>query len=606
MKLNYKIKWFILIGYCSLAFLFSPFKTQSQEINPLPFVANWEDGLNNYLQGYNTEWQIENIEKGHHILLHFGYDVMFSDWVFDDYGESYFINPIEKAASYGIPITIETTQPEALLYSSGGPWRGLPSAENPNIVESDGTVHGTISPCGPIAPWRTVGEGWVNPSVLVDAGFRYRDWYSNPMIYQLQNLYPDPPFVIWMSNNEASDADYDNIDLDYRFQDAYSGDPDYDSWQFRNEVIGGETNLTNPGAGGYETGHGYIPRYNAMFEGIRDQLNEWSDKVRFVGYHSGSRCFGRWDGWVKYIPAPIPGRFSTVPFIWDGLSPAYYVNEWQGNWDFTGYAPQLEAMNFPFQKKYYENVYGNPDFDFWWELSTWFDPKFIEKFEGQGQEVPPERYEGYIKWGMWLSRPKAVRDFKYSTQTRQETWEWYEVVVNAVDEVHLNPTLERFWKYSEPLLLTDIPHPWQYNDEFWPALFYNNDERMRWYQLPNNLTYTPNSGDNWSSVHGRTYEVWIMANIMGSAPNREWLIYAHATLDAEVYVEAEIPGYGTINLTVKREGTYYLVREAGSDEYITTEPSVRAVELDNIGLNTGELHRFNGIYSTAYKCNITD
>ena len=197
-----------------------------------------------------------------------------------------------------------------------------------------------------------------------------------------------------------------------------------------------------------------------MFDGMREELDEWSDKVRFAGYHSGSRCFARWSGWVRYTPAPIPGRFSTVPSIWDGLSPAYYVNEWQANWDFTGYAPQLEAMNLLFQKKYYEDVYANPDFDFWWELSTWFDPLFIEKFEGEGQEVPPERYEGFIKWGMWLTRPRVVRDFKYSTLTREETWEWYKVVVDAVDEVHANPTLERFWKYSEPLLLTDIPHPW--------------------------------------------------------------------------------------------------------------------------------------------------
>jgi len=605
MKYNLKAGNLILIIFCSLEFLFFPFEAPSQGVNPLPLAASWEDGSNNpspHLTGYTPEWQADMIEKGHNILLTFKYSYISADWFIDRYLDVYYRYPLEKASQYGLPIVLKTTQPEATLYEE--PWLSLPPEENPNVAHSDGTVQDDVSPCGGIEHWRTVGEAWVNPSLLIDVEefTPKRDWWTNPTLSQLQNWYPDPPFVIWLSNNEAHTVDYRDVYEDYRFQNAYSSDPDYDTWEFKNEIIGGDTELTNLGEGGYETGHGYIPRYNAMFDGMRDQLDEWSGKVKFVGYEDALRCFGRWTGWKAYIPSPIPGRFSTVPHIWDGSSPAYYVNDWQGNWDFTGYAPQLEAMNLLFQRDYYKDV--NPDF--WWEISTWFDPLFIERFEGQGQEVNPERYEGFIKWSMWLIRPRVVRDFKYSYETREETWEWYKPIVDAVDEVHVNSTLERFWKYSEPILLTDIPHPWQYSDEYWPELFYNNNERMRWYQLQNNLTYTPTSSDNYSTIHDRIFNVWIMANLMGSPPEREWLIYAHTPLAEEEIVEAELPGYGNITLTAKRGGTYYLVRESGSNEYIETEPDVRAAELDDIELDTGEAHRFNGIYSTAYKCNITN
>jgi hypothetical protein len=601
MTYKFKEKNSSTIIFCCLICLFFSLEAVSQEEHPLPFVTNWEDGHNNHLKGFNPGWQMDMIEKGHHILLKFTYNVNYADWFVNAYLDDYFEEPIEKAARYDIPIVFGTTQPEAMLYSNDGPWRSLPPEDNPNLVDTNGVVHGVVSPFGGVEHWETVGECWVNPYLLVDLGYNPRDWWNDPLLSRFQNWYPDPPFVIWLSNNEASDMDYRDIDEDYRFRDAYEGDPDYDNWQFRNEILGGNTDLTNSGAGGYETGHGYIPRYNAMFEGMRNQLDEWSDKIKFVGYEHDPLCFGRMDDWIAFNPSPIPDRFSTLPYIWDGTSPSYYVNNWQGNRDYLGRSPQLEAMNLLFQRDYYKEI----DPDFWWELSTWFDPEFIEEWEGKGQEMPPERYEGYVKWGMWLTRPRAVRVFQFSQDPLEENWEWYEPIVDAVDEVHLNPILEQFWRYSEPVLLTEIPHPWQDRDEFWPELFYNGNERMRWYQLPNNVTYEPVSSDNYSTMRTKTFNVWIMANVMGTSPNREWLVFAYTPLEAQMNVTAELPEYGNITLTANRGGTYYLVRESGSNEYIETEPGVRAAESDDIEIEEGEAYRFNGIYSTAYKCNIT-
>jgi PKD repeat protein len=48
------------------------------------------------------------------------------------------------------------------------------------------------------------------------------------------------------------------------------------------------------------------------------------------------------------------------------------------------------------------------------------------------------------------------------------------------------------------------------------------------------------------------------------------------------------------------------VRESGPNEYIETQPSVRAAGLSDIELEWGEQHKFNGINSSAYKCDIID
>src|SRR5690606_13556822 len=56
--------------------------------------------------------------------------------------------------------------------------------------------------------------------------------------------------------------------------------------------------------------------------------------------------------------------------------------------------------------------------------------------------------------------------------------------------------------------------------------------------------------------------VFALALVRGKAPNREWLVYAHAPLEPQKGVEIEIPGYRSITTDVAIEGTFVHITES--------------------------------------------
>ena len=58
--------------------------------------------------------------------------------------------------------------------------------------------------------------------------------------------------------------------------------------------------------------------------------------------------------------------------------------------------------------------------DFWFEISTWDGQQPGQPsdkllfYANRGQTYPPDRYGGMVQFGMWLLRPRVVRDFRGS------------------------------------------------------------------------------------------------------------------------------------------------------------------------------------------------
>ena len=101
MIYKFKEKNSSIIIFCWLICLFFSLEALSQEANPLPFVANWNTGalVSSEWIGYQPKWQVENIEKGHHILLSFKYDVQCPDWRTQGYVFEYYNkDPLAKAS----------------------------------------------------------------------------------------------------------------------------------------------------------------------------------------------------------------------------------------------------------------------------------------------------------------------------------------------------------------------------------------------------------------------------------------------------------------------------------------------------------------------------
>ena len=117
------------------------------------------------------------------------------------------------------------------------------------------------------------------------------------------------------------------------------------------------------------------------------------------------------------------GRIDPGALTWDGGSPSYYTHDWNPSTDYTTWSPQIEFMNLVFILK--EAYLVNPAYFF--EFSVWdgyhTDPERQKSYPSvrsvyrlAGQTYNPERYGGFVQFGMWLTRPRAVRDFRGWTE----------------------------------------------------------------------------------------------------------------------------------------------------------------------------------------------
>src|SRR5690606_37753555 len=112
------------------------------------------------------------------------------------------------------------------------------------------------------------------------------------------------------------------------------------------------------------------------------------------------------------------------------------------------YSPQIQAMNWVPMLD--EALSVNPDF--WFELSTWDGQAPGDKndkkafYESKDQTYTPQRYAGMGQYGMWLLRPRVVREFRGYRETYETFGEYFDEVVAAVDRVHNDPMLAEFWR----------------------------------------------------------------------------------------------------------------------------------------------------------------
>jgi hypothetical protein len=177
-------------------------------------------------------------------------------------------------------------------------------------------------------------------------------------------------------------------------------------------------------------------------------------------------------------------------------------------------------------------------------------------YEDLGQEYTPERYAGWIKFGMWMSRPRVVREFLGPTQSQESVGEAYlEAFLGAVDEVYENSLLKAFWRHGELVANTTREHPFQVNipDNF--------PDGQRWYML--NTSLDPDgTWWNWNGLAlNPEIPVFALALKKGEAPNREWLVYAHAPAQQRDGVTIEVPDFGDVVMDVPVGGAFLHLEE---------------------------------------------
>ncbi|MGA2618917.1 MAG: LamG-like jellyroll fold domain-containing protein [Thermoguttaceae bacterium] len=507
---------------------------------PLPLAAHWNSsGADN--EGFTPQYQLQLIRQGRHLLPWLGWpptdrsiDENFKP---NDPGRQKYIDGqikayepvVKELARLRLPLSFLATQWESEL-SYDKAFLDLPADKNPNVVGLDGKVQPRVCPFGPVGPWREAG----------------RRWTDNLFMKRIQQWYPDPPLVLLISNNEHGKLTWSEVEQSPRYLAKYGRGRTDD---FKRKVVG----------------DGWIERYGALLEGMRAGLvsQPWKKNVRFVGYEAFAPVhFGRWSGWKEYSLITA-GRLDPFPFCWDGGSPSYYLHNWMALTDYTLWSPQVESMNWVFALK---DVYRvRPEF--WFELSTWDGDQPGQSndkrmfYARQGQPFTPERYEGFVQFGLWLTGARSVREFRGWLETVEYAGPYFDSIVRAVDRIYDNQVLQKFWRKGSLVANHGRKHPYQFDI---PPEYKDVD---RWFLLDTSLTPRELRSEEFDNARPPASQteipVFALVMVLGSPPNREWLVLANAPRRARPGVEITVPEYGEITVDVPQSGSFYHVREQG-------------------------------------------
>lgn len=520
---------------------------------PLPLVSHWNVGT---VRGsFDPDHQIGLIQKGHHVL----------PWMSWPQGnpesqqfQAYYDRLLTYFAELELPLSIRGTQWNAMLV--GKEYRDGPIENWAGVIAPDGSRVRKVSPFTAIEPWKDPAGVYV----------------ATDAMRHVQEKYPNPPLVLLLSNNEPPDLRWSKHGpletLSKPYLDKYgTGRSD----EFKRRVMG----------------EGWIERYNVMFDAMRAALvNEtWRKNSRFVGYDAfGPAHLGRWSGWPVYS---LECDKWTSPdwYCWQGGSPSYYTDNWHDKRDDQAFSTQVSAMNWVFMLQ--EAWQVNPDF--WFEMSTWDGNEVKQWMEGvaattpaelvehssaglsakqretldsanvkkskalqylaAGQTYPPERAAGWVQYGLWLVRPRVVREFRgHATQLAPIEAYWMEQV-KAVDRVYADETLTDFWRHGN--LVANTAHENPYSVDI-PARL---KDQPRWFALDTNLD-APRPWNLSTQI-----PVFSLALVQGEPGNRRWLLYAHSPLQNRPDVEITIPEHGQVTVDVPRAGAFYVVSEGKTD-----------------------------------------
>ena len=487
------------------------------EAHPLPLAASWNDG--EVVTGFGPPYQVEQIRQGGYLLPWFrlapprvgparvGEEANPSHAT-DRYavpGDALYYEPaVRYLAQQRLPLSFESTQWESILWQSAPDYAPLGADGKPL----------PLSPFGPVALWYAVGQAWAR----------------QPALRTLQQLYPDPPRVLFISNNEQ--AKQSATDLH-----AAAG-PVMDAPTIaRRRAIG----------------DAWIEKYRALLRGFRDGLSEsWRSHALFIGYDAFvTPAMGRWSGWLDYS-LYVPGRTDPWAYGWDGASVSLYVHDWAGDSDYTVWSPQIESMNWVAELDQVRRA--NPAF--WFELSTWDgqqpgQPTDKLRFYAQrGQQLTAERYGGMVQFGMWLLRPRAVREFRNPRDDRIRFGAYFDALLAAVARVHDDPLLADFWHNGRLLQNPNGRHPYE------TALPAELAARPRWFLLD----AAANPPRPWDLT--TPLKVFAIVLEKGTKPTRQWLIYAFSPQDAAVDTDVQIPGAERQPVRALRGGSFTLVTES--------------------------------------------
>jgi hypothetical protein len=493
----------------------SSLSTTSGSEHPMPLAAHWNVGL--YPDGFDPSFQLREIGLGHHLLPWFV--LPRPDHQDAKVDASYYTSALQQCAALRLPISFISTQWDALVADSICGERGASGKASARDTVCGRT--NVLSPYSSEAEWYKAGLTWGRLPILAD----------------LQKIYAEPPLVLFLSNNEQPKLTWRQLLGTSPPDDAAA------SAQAQTAIR-------------RRVGDAWIERYRELQRGFREglQSERWTRAARFVGYDAiGPSALGRWSGWMDYS-LYTPERIDPWHLALDGSSLSYYVNDWDPSTDFQVWSPEIEAMNWmPMVAEALKDDGG-----FWLEMSVWdgqrpgspSDKRMFYRVHGQRYDA--SRYEGMVQFGMWLLRPRVVREFRDHLATRLQFGAYFHAVMDAVDRVYAIPQLGEFWRSGRLVANAVEVHP--YAEAIPPQM----RTAARWFLLD----AAENPRRPWKLA--TPISVFAIALELGRSPRREWLVYAFAPLGTVSSAAVRIPGGPPAVVAAGAAGCFTVVREGSA------------------------------------------
>ena len=453
----------------------------------LPLVASWNTGIPTYIKAMDPMYMISRIENGEHILVSWKLDPYYDETI----GYDYYEESIKKAAELGLPLVFVVPAPESAL-SLDSTFLNMDAKENPNVVNAKGEILNKLSPFGPDKNWEDVGEMWA----------------SSDMMAQIQEWYPNPPLVVFVSENRSDKLTWKEIETDTRYTLKNRDD------NFKRTLINAQ----------------WIEKYRQLHEGFKTAFTKtaWKENVKFITRDELSMDMGANKNWIDN--ATVTNLYANIwPLTADGVNVDFTL---QGT-DTSIDGPHVLVNNLPFMLN---------------EAKT-INPLSASQLSINADSIVdnPARYRGLTQFALWFLRPNFVRQDSALTQ-REELQKAFQEVSDSVELIHYNSQLTDFWRNGTLVkngtsdLNTNIPTQ------------YENDPR--WFLLDTDA----NPKRPWTS--DTAINVWAFALVEGEAPDREWLLYVQSPDGNKTDVTVSVPGYKDVLVDSTAKGSFIILNES--------------------------------------------
>ena len=468
----------------------------SSDENSLPLLSHWNADSN----GMDPMYMIGRIEQGEHILVSWKLDPYYADTI----GISYYEESIIKAAELQLPLVFVLPAPESAL-TQDDYYKNLSKEDNPNVIDENNNTLDKLSPFGPDERWNEVGNQWSTSDLMVE----------------LQGLYPDPPLVVFISEDEAAKLSWNEISTASRYSEYNIANSDDN---YKRILLGGK----------------WIEKYRQMQNGFKEGFTQdaWKNNVKFISNNNFSDDFGKSSNWID--DATVTNQYINLwPLTTDGSTIDFDLTGTKS--DTTANSPHILANNLSFMLKEAKSVNQNPNFAYQLNL------------DDASKITDSARYRGLTQFALWFLRPNFIRQ-KSSSTTLAELEPMFKEVVDSIELIHYNSQVAEFWKNGELVQNGD-----SYLNENIPVQYQNDP---RWFLLDTDK----NPAKPWSD--STNIKVWAFALVKGETPNREWLIYAQSPEGNISGVTIDIPGYGNVLVNSSVNGNFYETKESNIDSVI--------------------------------------